>query len=105
MATVSHEMRTPINAIYGLTEQLMMKSNDLKQKKDLEIIYSSTGHLISLVNDTLDFSKIESQKLQLNKVDFALDQLLEEVITLNKGSAKAKQLELKLDAKNLPPLV
>ncbi|WP_339737504.1 response regulator [uncultured Sunxiuqinia sp.] len=105
VATVSHEMRTPINAIYGLTEQLMMKSNDLKQKKDLEIIYSSTGHLISLVNDTLDFSKIESQKLQLNKVDFALDQLLEEVITLNKGSAKAKQLELKLDAKNLPPLV
>nr|MBD3623051.1 hypothetical protein [Sunxiuqinia sp.] len=105
VATVSHEMRTPINAIYGLTEQLMMKSNDLKQKKDLEIIYSSTGHLISLVNDTLDFSKIESQKLQLNKVDFALDQLLEEVITLNKGNAKAKQLELKLDAKNLPPLV
>ncbi len=105
VATVSHEMRTPINAIYGLTEQLMMKTNDLKHKKDLEIIYSSTGHLISLVNDTLDFSKIESQKLQLNKVDFALDQLLEEVITLNKGNAKAKQLDLKLDAQNLPPLV
>ncbi|KOH43813.1 response regulator [Sunxiuqinia dokdonensis] len=105
VATVSHEMRTPINAIYGLTEQLMMKANDAKQKKDLEIIYSSTGHLISLVNDTLDFSKIESQKLQLNKVDFALDQLLEEVITLNKGNAKAKQLKLELDTKNLPPMV
>jgi signal transduction histidine kinase/CheY-like chemotaxis protein/HPt (histidine-containing phosphotransfer) domain-containing protein len=105
VATVSHEMRTPINAIYGLTEQLMLKTNDLKQKKDLEIIYSSTGHLISLVNDTLDFSKIESQKLQLNKVDFVLYQLLEEVVTLNKGNAKTKQLDLKLDAQNLPPLV
>lgn len=105
VATVSHEMRTPINAIYGLTEQLMLKTNDPKQKKDLEIIYSSTGHLISLVNDTLDFSKIESQKLQLNQVDFSLDQLLEEVITLNKGNAKTKQLDLKLDTKNLPPLV
>ncbi len=105
VATVSHEMRTPINAIYGLTEQLILKTNNPKQKTDLEIIYSSTGHLISLVNDTLDFSKIESQKLQLHKVDFALNQLLEEVITLNKGNAKAKQLDLKLDIKNLPPLI
>lgn len=105
VATVSHEMRTPINAIYGLTEQLLKKTEDPKRKQDLEIIYNSTEHLISLVNDTLDFSKIESQKLKLDKVDFSLDKLLGEVITLNKGNAKRKNLQLNLDTKNLPPLI
>ncbi|MGQ7869325.1 response regulator [Sunxiuqinia sp. sy24] len=105
VATVSHEMRTPINAIYGLTEQLLLKTDAPDRKKDLEIIYNSTEHLISLVNDTLDFSKIESQKLQLDQVDFALDKLLAEVITLNKGNAETKQLELNLDTRQLPPLV
>ena len=105
VATVSHEMRTPINAIYGLTEQLIQKTDDIKRKKDLEIIYNSTEHLISLVNDTLDFSKIESQKLELNQVDFSLDKLLSEIVILNKGNAKTKQLELKLETDNLPSLV
>ncbi|WP_430973590.1 response regulator [Sunxiuqinia rutila] len=105
VATVSHEMRTPINAIYGLTEQLLQRTESSDQKKDLEIIYNSTEHLIALVNDTLDFSKIESQKLQLDQVDFSLDKLLSEVITLNRRNAEAKQLELILDTRQLPPLV
>ncbi|HKJ42392.1 MAG TPA: response regulator [Sunxiuqinia sp.] len=105
VATVSHEMRTPINAIYGLTEQLIQKMEPGKNKKDLEIIHRSTEHLISLVNDTLDFSKIETQKLELNPVDFSLDNLLDEVYTLNKGNANAKQLELMLEKQDLPALV
>lgn len=105
VATVSHEMRTPINAIYGLTEQLLRKTDDPKYQKDLDIIYNSTSHLISLVNDTLDFSKIESQKLKLDQVDFSLDRILGEVITLNKANAEAKELQLQLDTQNLPPLV
>ncbi|WP_299580081.1 response regulator [uncultured Sunxiuqinia sp.] len=105
VATVSHEMRTPINAIYGLAEQLLQRTDSSDQKKDLEIIYNSTEHLIALVNDTLDFSKIESQKLQLDQVDFSLDKLLSEVITLNRRNAEAKQLELILDTRQLPPLV
>ncbi|TDN96208.1 response regulator [Sunxiuqinia elliptica] len=105
VATVSHEMRTPINAIYGLTEQLLRKTDDPKYQKDLDIIYNSTSHLISLVNDTLDFSKIESQKLKLDQVDFSLDRILGEVITLNKANAEAKKLQLQLDTQNLPPLV
>ena len=105
VATVSHEMRTPINAIYGLTEQLTQRSHTNKTKKDLEIIHKSAEHLISLVNDTLDFSKIETQKLQLDKIDFSLNEILTEVITLNQNNANKKQLELKLDTRNLPPLV
>lgn len=105
VATVSHEMRTPINAIYGLTEQLIQKIEPGKDKKDLEIIHRSTAHLISLVNDTLDFSKIETQKLELKPVDFSLDDLLDEVYTLNKGNAQAKQLVLKIEKEHLPSLV
>lgn len=105
VATVSHEMRTPINAIYGLTEQLLQRSEKETHKKDLEIIHRSTEHLISLVNDTLDFSKIETQKLQLNKVDFSLNDLLEEVIILNINNAITKQLTLKLNDEGLPNLV
>ncbi len=105
VATVSHEMRTPINAIYGLTEQLIKKTDNNKHKKDLEIIYTSTEHLISLVEDTLDFSKIESQKLKLAKDDFSLSKLLADVIVLNKGKAKSKKLQLKLDTDDLEPIV
>ena len=97
VATVSHEMRTPINAIYGLTEQLIKKPDSDNIKKDLEIIHKSTEHLISLVNDTLDFSKIETQKLVLDQVDFSLDELLAEIITLNRNNAGTKYLELKLE--------
>jgi signal transduction histidine kinase/CheY-like chemotaxis protein len=105
VATVSHEMRTPINAIYGLTEQLIKRADDKKTRTDLEIIHRSTEHLISLVNDTLDFSKIETQKMELNHVDFSLDELLEEVIILNQNNANSKQLELKLETMVQPPLV
>ena len=105
VATVSHEMRTPINAIYGLTEQLIQKAGDKKTRTDLEIIHRSTEHLISLVNDTLDFSKIETQKMELNQVDFSLQEILKEVITLNRSNAKAKNLELKLETMVPPSLV
>jgi signal transduction histidine kinase/CheY-like chemotaxis protein len=105
VATVSHEMRTPINAIYGLTEQLIKSTDDKKTRTDLEIIHRSTEHLISLVNDTLDFSKIETQKMELNHVDFSLKKLLDEVVTLNQNNASAKQLELKLETMFHPSLV
>ena len=83
-------MRTPINAIYGLTEQLIQRSEPGKNKKDLEIVHKSTEHLISLVNDTLDFSKIETQKLELRQIDFSLNELLDEIYTLNQGNAQCQ---------------
>ncbi|MBV5334927.1 MAG: hypothetical protein JZU49_03895, partial [Sulfuricurvum sp.] len=64
VATVSHEMRTPVNAIYGLTEQMLRKTGSKEMTADLNVVYKSAEHLIALVNDTLDFSKIESQKLK-----------------------------------------
>ena len=94
VATVSHEMRTPVNAIFGLTEQMLQKTNSAEISADLEVVHKSAEHLIALVNDTLDFSKIESQKLKIEQIDFFPDEIIEEVHTLHKHSAQIKGIEL-----------
>lgn len=94
VATVSHEMRTPVNAIYGLTEQMLQKSNSDEMRADLKVVQKSAEHLIALVNDTLDFSKIESQKLKIEQIDFLPDELINEVYILHKDSAQNKGVEL-----------
>jgi signal transduction histidine kinase/DNA-binding NarL/FixJ family response regulator len=94
VATVSHEMRTPVNAIYGLTEQMLQKTNSVEMTSDLKVVHKSAEHLIALVNDTLDFSKIESQKLKIEQIDFLPDEILKEVYTLHKDSAQKKGIEL-----------
>jgi signal transduction histidine kinase/CheY-like chemotaxis protein/HPt (histidine-containing phosphotransfer) domain-containing protein len=94
VATVSHEMRTPVNAIYGLTEQMLRKSDSKEMTTDLNVVYKSAEHLIALVNDTLDFSKIESQKLQIEQIDFSPEEILTEVYTLHKDLAQKKNIEL-----------
>jgi signal transduction histidine kinase/CheY-like chemotaxis protein/HPt (histidine-containing phosphotransfer) domain-containing protein len=94
VATVSHEMRTPVNAIYGLTRQMLQKSNSDEMNTDLKVVNKSAEHLIALVNDTLDFSKIESQKLKIEQVDFLPDEILTEVLILHKESAQKKGIEL-----------
>ncbi|MCE4566122.1 response regulator [Maribellus sp. CM-23] len=105
VATVSHEMRTPINAIYGLSEQLLLRKPDDKNRKDLEVIHKSTRHLIDLVNDTFDFTRIENQRIQLQPVDFYLDDLLEKIELFNREAATAKDIQLSLDKGNTADLV
>lgn len=94
VATVSHEMRTPINAIYGLTEQLLLKTNEKEMITDLTVVHKSAEHLITLVNDTLDFSKIEAQKLKIEQIDFLPEEVFKEVYILNKNAASLKGIEL-----------
>ena len=94
VATVSHEMRTPVNAIYGLTEQMLRKTNSKEMTADLNVVYKSAEHLIALVNDTLDFSKIESQKLQIEQIDFLPDEVITEIHTLHRDSAQKKGIKL-----------
>jgi signal transduction histidine kinase/FixJ family two-component response regulator len=94
VATVSHEMRTPINAIYGLTEQLLQKTNEKEVVTDLKVVHKSAEHLITLVNDTLDFSKIEAQKLKIEQLDFLPEDIFKEVYILNKNAASVKGIEL-----------
>ena len=94
VATVSHEMRTPINAIYGLTEQLLQRTADKDIATDLQVVHKSAEHLITLVNDTLDFSKIEAQKLKIEQLDFLPEEVFKEVYILNKNTASAKGIDL-----------
>lgn len=97
VATVSHEMRTPVNAIYSLTEQMLQKPKSDEMAADLQVVYKSAHHLISMVNDTLDFSRIESQKLKIEKIDFRPEEIFREVYALNKYSAREKGIELTVD--------
>lgn len=90
VATVSHEMRTPLNAIYGLTEQMLQKTDS----NELKIIRRSAEHLIALVNDTLDFSKIESQTLKIEQIDFFPDEIMREIQTLHENPALKKGIKL-----------
>ena len=94
VATVSHEMRTPVNAIYGLSEQMLQKTNSDEMTADLNVVHKSAEHLIALVNDTLDFSKIESQKMKIEQIDFLPEEILTEVYTLHKDSAQKKGIQL-----------
>lgn len=105
VATVTHEMRTPVNAIYGLTEQMLHKAESKEMTDDLQVVYKSAGHLISMVNDTLDFSRIESQKLKIESIDFLPEEIFQEVYALNKNSASAKGIELIINNKTNKNLV
>jgi len=96
VATVSHEMRTPVNAISGLSEQMLQRVDDPALKTDLNIVRKSADHLIALVNDTLDFSKAESYKMTFEQIDFSPVELLREVIILHEAIAKEKSLKLEL---------
>jgi signal transduction histidine kinase len=82
LATMSHELRTPMNAILGYSEMLMEEAEDLEQDEfipDLEKIHQSGRHLLSLINDVLDLSKIESGKMDTFAEEIDLDKLIDEV--------------------------
>ncbi|WP_347838908.1 ATP-binding protein [uncultured Draconibacterium sp.] len=99
VATVSHEMRTPVNAIYGLSEQLLQKQHDRKTQEDLRVIFDSTKHLADLVNDTFDFSRLEKQNIQLVSTHFSLHELLYKINLYNKTTAENKNISLHINNK------
>jgi len=82
LANMSHELRTPLNAILGYTELLQIgnaRRQDTRDNADLQRIHKAGTHLLSLINDILDISKIEAGKMQLEMRDFALEPLLDDV--------------------------
>lgn len=93
-ANVSHELRTPLNAIYGLTEQVLQKKLDTDTSEMVSAIFKSADHLKNIVNDTLDFSKIQANKLVLDSVNFSPGEIFEEVIYLVKHEAVNKGIAL-----------
>ena len=100
LANMSHELRTPLNAIIGFSEVLLEKMfgevND-KQLDYLKDIHSSGKHLLSLINDILDLSKIEAGRMELDLADFDLRSALENAITLVRERAQRHGIELSLE--------
>jgi signal transduction histidine kinase/CheY-like chemotaxis protein/HPt (histidine-containing phosphotransfer) domain-containing protein len=94
MANMSHEIRTPVTAISGFTEQLLHHSNEENTLRILKVIKSSSDHLSRIINDILDFSKLQNGKLVLEKVNFRIDQVIQDVYSLFESQAKSDEIEL-----------
>ncbi|MBN1417005.1 MAG: response regulator [Bacteroidales bacterium] len=82
MANMSHEIRTPVTAISGFTEQLLNEPLDDNTNRILKIIKSSSDHLAKIIDDILDFSKLQNGKLALENVHFSIRQIMEDVYAL-----------------------
>ncbi|MEN8216884.1 MAG: response regulator [Pseudomonadota bacterium] len=94
LANMSHELRTPLNGILGYTQILIHDSTLTdKQKQGIQIIHRSGEHLLMLINDILDLSKIEADKLELMPKDFRLPEFLKDIVDLFRMRAKQKDIE------------
>jgi PAS domain S-box-containing protein len=102
LANMSHEIRTPMNAILGLAHLLGREGLAPRQAEQVARIEDAARHLLSIINDILDLSRIEAGKLQLEERDFELPSLLERVRSIVGEGAAAKGLRLEVDAGALP---
>ncbi|MGF1935621.1 MAG: ATP-binding protein [Nostoc sp. ChiQUE02] len=100
LANMSHELRTPLNGILGYT-QILQRTESLSEKgrKGVSIIYQCGSHLLNLINDVLDLSKIEARKLELNPVGFYFPAFIDSVVEICRIQAEQKVIgfHLKLD--------
>ncbi|WP_179414721.1 ATP-binding protein [Mucilaginibacter sp. E4BP6] len=97
LSTMSHEIRTPLNAVIGMSNLLLMSNPRHDQKENLEILKFSGSNLLAIVNDVLDFNKIESGKVVFENIGFNLTELMQGICGGQKIKAEEKGLLFKLD--------
>ncbi|MFM2225850.1 MAG: hypothetical protein RJA07_2052 [Bacteroidota bacterium] len=97
---MSHEIRTPLNAVIGMTNLMMIENPKPEQVESLNVIKFAAENLMSIVNDILDYSKIEAGKITLKEVPFNLLKLVKDIYVTHKYHAIEKHLELRLNLCN-----
>ena len=103
LAQMSHEIRTPINAVIGMDEMILRETDDPNIRDYATDIKSASRTLLSLINGVLDFSKIESGKMEIVPVKYKLSDMIDDLVNMISDRAEKKNLELVLDIdENLP---
>lgn len=106
LANMSHEIRTPLNAIIGLAHVVLAGSLESKQRNYLEKMRASGEHLLNVINDILNFSRMEVGKLQLDEEEFSIEEVIDKTVDLLWDRADAKGLQLGVDiAPGLAPFL
>ncbi len=103
LAVVSHEIRTPMNGVIGMVQLLQNTTLTKSQSNYVDTIYKSSQTMMALLNDILDFEKIEQGAMELENIEFNLHQLSNDIISLMSGHAAQKDIELRLEiGDNIP---
>lgn len=103
LSTMSHEIRTPLNAVIGVSHLLLIEDPKEEQLENLDALKYSSEHLLSLVNDILDYNKISSNSLEIEEVDFSLEHLLNGLHSIFLNKAKEKNIGFSITKDKLLP--